>query len=96
MDVTINATLYAENCPFDYCKEAKIMEYDSDIQCAFNHAGRLCSGCRKNYSLAVGSSHCIYCPRNNNLALLFFVSSGFLLVLFVSILNLVVTQGMVS
>ena len=70
---------------------------NSDSQCAFNHAGRLCGGCKDGYSLAIGSSHCIYCPNNNNLALLiFFAAAGFLLVFLISIFNLTVTQGMIN
>ena len=64
-------------------------------QCDFNKAGRMCGGCKDNYSLAIGSSHCIHCPNNNNLALLiFFAAAGFLLVLFIGAMNLTVTVGM--
>ena len=73
------------------------MQVDSDSQCAFNRAGRLCGGCKDNYSLAIGSSHCMLCPNNNNLALLiFFAAAGFLLVFFISAFNLTVTQGMIN
>jgi predicted outer membrane repeat protein len=94
--------LYSTHCPFDYCnatgKGIDInLQDDSDSQCAFNRAGRLCGGCKANYSLAIGSSHCIHCPNNNNLALLiFFTAAGFLLVFFISALNLTVTQGMIN
>ena len=100
--VTINgeAIQYNTHCPFDYCniagKEINLQN-DSDSQCAFNRAGRLCGGCKENYSLAIGSSHCIHCPNNNNLALLiFFAAAGFLLVFFISAFNLTVTQGMIN
>ena len=97
MNITINDTVYSETCPFDYCKEVKKIDYNSDLQCAFNHAGRLCGSCKENYSLAIGSSHCIYCHSNNSLALLiFFAAAGFLLVLFIGILNLTVTDGMIN
>ena len=97
INITTNETFYSENCPFDYCKDVKTIEYIPDNQCAFNHAGRLCGSCKENYSLAIGSSHCIYCPSNNKLALLiFFAAVGFLLVLFISILNLTVTQGLIN
>ncbi len=97
MSIENNDTMYSENCPFDYCSEAKSMENDSDIQCAFNHAGRLCGSCKENYSLAIGSSHCISCSSSNNLALLiYFAAAGFFLVLFAGILNLTVTQGMIN
>ena len=68
---------------------------DDDHACDFNKAGRMCGGCKENYSLAVGSSHCIHCPNNNNLALLiFFAAAGFLLVFFIGALNLTVSVGM--
>ena len=95
-----DALLYSTHCPFDYCnttgKEINLQN-DSDSQCAFNRAGRLCGGCKENYSLAIGSSHCIHCPNNNNQALLiFFAAAGFLLVFFISAFNLTVTQGMIN
>ena len=68
---------------------------EDSAQCDFNKAGRMCGGCKDNYSLAIGSSHCIHCPDNNNLALLiFFAAAGLLLVIFVGALNLTVTVGM--
>ena len=98
MSVEKNYVIYSENCPFDYCSEKKSIENNnSDVQCTFNHAGRLCGSCRENYSLAIGSSHCIICSNSNNLALLiYFATAGFLLVLFVGVLNLTVTQGMID
>ena len=98
MSIENNDTSYSENCPFDYCSEAiKSMENNSDIQCAFNRAGRLCGSCKQNYSVAIGSSHCISCSSSNNLALLiYFAAAGFLLVLFVGVLNITVTQGMIN
>ena len=92
--------LYDTHCPFDYCNitgQLINLLNDSDNQCAFNRAGRLCGGCRENYSLAIGSSHCIQCPNNNNLALvIFFAATGFILVFFITALNLTVSQGMVN
>ena len=93
--------LYDTRCPFDYCsnKTGQLINLlnDSDTQCAFNRAGRLCGGCRENYSLAIGSSHCIQCPNNNNLAIvIFFAAEGFILVFFITALNLTVSQGMVN
>ena len=100
-NVDINFTTHlAQYCPFDYCITGeKLVNFqdDADAQCLFNHAGTLCGGCKENFSLAIGSSHCIYCPNNNNLALLiFFAAAGFLLVFFISALNLTVTQGMIN
>ena len=72
-------------------------ELSIDAQCDFNHSGRLCGGCKENYSLAIGSSHCIKCPNNNNVSLLIvFALLGILLVIFVASLDITVTQGMIN
>ena len=90
----------AQYCPFDYCKSSEKtvnLQSDSSAQCAFNRAGRLCGDCRDGYSLAIGSSHCIQCPNNDNLALLiFFAATGFLLMVIIGTFNLTVTQGMIN
>ena len=95
-----NKTTCNEFCPVDYCNITGAwvdIVSNPDTQCAFNRAGRLCGGCKENYSLAIGSSHCIQCPNNNNLALfLFFAPAGILLVLFITALNLTVTQNVIN
>ena len=92
--------VYGRECPSNYCKiDCKEINIRSEsyTQCTFNRAGRLCGGCKEGYSLAIGSSHCIHCPNNNNLALfIFFAAAGFLLVCFINVLNLTVTQGMIN
>ena len=93
------ALLFSTHCPFRYCKpEGKHINLsNADNQCTLNRAGILCSGCKANYSLAIGSSRCIRCPNNKNLALLiFFAVAGVLLVLVVAVLNLTVTQGKIN
>ena len=102
----VNATrerlMTSRECPLDYCYSTKAgvfidLENNPDAQCAFNHSGVLCGGCIADNSLAIGSSHCVYCPNNSNLALLlFFGAAGFLLVLFISLLNLTIIQGMIN
>ena len=94
-----NDLLFSTHCPFSYCEpDGKRINLSSpDAQCSSNRGGILCSGCQTNYSLAIGSSRCIYCPNNNNLALLiFFAVAGVLLVVIVAALNLTVTQGMIN
>lgn len=92
--------LYDAHCPFDYCNITGKwidLQNEADSQCSFNRGGTLCGSCNDNYSLAIGSSRCIHCQSNNNLSLvLFFALAGFLLVFFVSMLNLTVTQGTVN
>ena len=100
MNIEEGVIIYTKYCPFNYCNYAKKLielNYHPNVQCAFNRAGRLCGSCKKNYSLAIGSSHCIHCPSNNNLALLiFFAAAGFLLVFFISALNLTITPGKIN
>ena len=95
-----NKFSFSRHCPYEYCLRGEkelYLQNNPDGQCAFNHAGILCGGCKENYSLAIGSSHCIYCANNNNLALLiFFVAAGALMVIIVALLNLTVTQGMIN
>ena len=97
---TDSRVIYNQNCPLEFCTNSRLdvdLENDPDVQCAFNHAGRLCGGCKEGYSLAIGSSHCIHCPNNNNLALLiFFAAAGFLLVFFITALNLTFSIGLLN
>ena len=56
------------HCPLDYCTRTKILvnlntQNGADIQCLNNRNGKLCGGCKQNFSLSLGSSSCIVCPR---------------------------------
>ena len=100
INITDTGFIYTKYCPLHYCdpagKQIKLVN-EPFAQCTFNRAGRLCGGCKENYSLAIGSSHCIHCPNNNGLALLiFFAAAGFLLVFFISTLNITLTQGLLG
>ena len=92
--------LFACYCPLNYCKtDEKVIDLGTNpnAQCDFNHAGVLCGGCENNYSLAIGSSHCVKCSSNLPLFLfILFVVAGFLLVTFILLLNLTVTQGLIN
>ena len=100
INVEEDEIMYDEYCPLNYCKKGdKLIDLpkNSDNQCHFNRAGRLCGQCEKGYSLAIGSSNCILCQTNNKLALIiFFVTVGFLLVFFIGILNVTVTKGTIN
>ena len=94
-----SAVMFSTHCPYGYCKPmAKQINLNSpDSQCAINRVGILCGGCRKNYLLAIGSSHCINCPNNHYLALtIFFSVAGILFVLVIAGLNLTVTNGTIN
>ena len=100
MDVQENETIYGVYCPQNYCKKG-IKEIDIQkslsSQCDFTRAGRLCGKCNGSYSLAIGSSKCIHCQTNSNLAfIIFFVAAGFLLAFSITILNITVTQGTID
>ena len=94
------AVMYNKNCPPDFCNNRMVkvdLSGNTDSQCVFNRAGVLCGGCKEGYSLAIGSSHCIHCPNNNNLALLvFFAVAGLLLVVLIGVLNLTISVGMIN
>ena len=91
---------FPKYCPLSYCNTSlKTVELgnDPDAQCAFNHAGVLCGGCKENYSLAIDHeySRCIKCFSNCYMALIiFFTAAGLLLVIFIFSLNLTVSQGL--
>ena len=92
--------LLARYCPLNFCRtDEKVINLgtNSNSQCDFNHAGTLCGGCENNYSLAIGSSHCVRCSSNLPLLLfILFAIAGFLLALFILLLNLTVTQGLIN
>ena len=99
-DNTQGVVSFSTHCSFDYCKPSgkhiDLMR-NPNGQCTPHREGILCGRCTGNYSLAIGSSHCIHCPNNNNLALLiFFAGAGVLLVLVIAALNLTVTQGAIN
>ena len=92
--------IYNMFCPQHYCKvgEKTInIGDDPNEQCASNRTGILCGACKENFNLAIGSSRCIKCPNNHNLALLLaFAAAGVFLVFFILIANFTVTQGLVN
>ena len=88
-----------KRCPFDYCLTMLTgvdLRYP-DTQCAMNHAGILCGGCRKGFSLALGTNMCLSCSGYKYSGLLLsFVLAGILLVMFIKILNMTVSQGTIN
>ena len=88
------------NCPFDYCNVDSLNGVNltkPNTQCAMFHAGILCGKCAPGLSLVLGSNKCLPCSNDNYLALLiFFAAAGFLLVFFIKILNMTVSQGTIN
>ena len=87
-----------QSCPPDYCKtdDVNISLADLDVQCAFNHSGLLCGSCVQNHSRIFASSLCQKCSNMFILLLIAFTIAGFLLVAFLSILQLTVATGMIN
>ena len=64
-----------------------------------NDKDKFCHKCNKGYSTAIGSNECIdnkTCPNIHLLLLIFFVAVGILLVSFIKILNMTVSQGTIN
>ena len=104
MNQNNSKVILSTHCPHSVCSEKLSdlqinLENTSSInrQCAFNHAGRFCGDCMEGYSLAIGTSHCIKCSNNDDLALLiFFAAAGVLLVILLTSMNLTVTPGLIN
>ena len=95
------------NCPFDYCyPQTAPISIDfsavrgSDAQCNFNRAGILCGNCKTDFSLSLGSSHCLPCSRHWPLTLVAVILAtaiaGVFLVSMLLVLNLTVADGFIN
>ena len=82
-------------CPLDYCKDTS--EYinlsDPSAQCDFNRTGTVCGQCRENFSLALGSLHCIQCNNNYTALVLVFMIAGVALIAVIFLFQLTVSVG---
>ena len=95
-DNTTTGTIAASQyCPLNYCNsvDRDVSLTKSDTQCSYNHSGILCGACQPGLSLALGSERCLPCS-NKYLALLIpFTLAGPVLVGFIKLLDLSVSQG---
>ena len=82
-------------CPFDYCthKPVLITLDNMDIQCNHNHTGMLCGACRINYSIALGTLHCLPCSNHYLALILPFAVAGVALITVLLLLKLSVADG---
>ena len=70
---------------------------NSSTQCDFNRNGTLCGKCRKNFSLAFGSLHCIPCSNNYVASIVILISiAGIVLIAIVFLLRLTVAVGILN
>ena len=87
-------------CPFDYCKlkPANTKLNASDQQCNFNRSGTLCGACSTTYTLKLGASLCSKCNEWYQLPVLLvaFAIVGVLLVAFLTLCNLTVSEGTIN
>ena len=95
-DNTTTGTIAASQyCPLNYCNsvDCNVSLTKFDTQCRYNHSGILCGSCQPDLSLVLGSERCLPCP-NKYLALLIpFTLAGPVLVGFIKLLDLTVSQG---
>ena len=82
------------HCPYGYCKEEEttFSLTNQDEQCADNHSGVLCGGCKDDMSAMFGSTHCKPCDQHLWVLLLITIS-GVALVALLFLLNFTVSVG---
>ena len=90
-----NETVATSNCPYNYCnkEEINVTSEDPNSQCNFNHSGTLCGGCQPGLSLALGTNQCLHCPNTHLALLLPFSMTGAVLVCFIKVIDLTISQG---
>ena len=89
---------FKDSCPFDYCKPyaINVSENNQDEQCNFNRTGILCGACPEGLSVVLGSSKCHPCSNLYLLLLIPFALGGLLLVIFLIVCNLTVSEGTIN
>ena len=82
-------------CPLDYCKDnsTNLSLSNPSAQCDFNRTGTLCGQCQKNFSLALGSLHCIPSDNNHAALIVLFALAGVALILIIYLFRLTVSVG---
>lgn len=101
---TYTGFIWHPKCPPSYCKQAD--ENDpiwlnfstnfSDSQCLEYHTGLLCTTCKENYSLTLGTVHCKLCKDYNLSLLLFFAAAGVALIAILLMLHVTVAAGTIN
>ena len=95
---TCQGVVVHPHCPYDYCifKNLNISVNSTDEQCAFNRTGILCGECPCGLSLVLGSSKCLHCSNFYLLLMIVFALAGLILVVFLIVCNLTVSEGMIN
>ena len=94
------------NCPFDYCIPPTNYSIDLstsnglDTQCAFHRSGLLCGSCKPGWSLSIGSSGCIKCPKSWPglvvAIIVYIIFFGVIMVAVIVVLDLTVAKGTIN
>ena len=86
------------HCPFHYClPHSSHLNFSTpNSQCQFNRSGVLCGHCQQGLSTVFSSSQCEECSNIYILLNIPIAVSGFVIVMFLFILNLTVTDGTVN
>ena len=85
-----------DDCPYDYCNDAKNVSLDSDLHCSFNHCGVMCGQCCAGLSMKFGSSQCGECSNYYFLLLIPFALMGVIVVFFLIAINFTVANGTIN
>ena len=94
-----NETLILQKspCPLDYCTSnllnVTLRDPSLTVQCDFNRTGIVCGQCQKDFSLALGSLHCIPCSSIHIALIVPFALTGVGLVAIIFLLQLTVSVG---
>ena len=95
---TFRGLILHSHCPFDYCVDTQVnISFDDlDAQCNYNHSGILCGSCKDNFSIALGTLHCLPCTNSYLALLLPFILAGISLVAVLLLLQISVANGTVN
>ena len=87
--------LHKYPCPLDYCttNPLNVTLSNPSVQCDVNRIGKLCGQCQTNFSLALGSLHCIPCDNTRISLIVPFALTGTALVALIFLLRLTVSVG---
>ena len=90
--------LHQGGCPFDYCMNTAVnVTLDNpNIQCDHNRSGILCGACKENFSLALGSLHCLPCSDAYLALIIPFALAGIALVVILFLLRLTIAAGTIN
>ena len=93
-----SGVIFHSYCQYGHCLDQSVVldAGDPDVQCTRNRTGLLCGRCKDGYSLTLGSGSCSKCSNYFLFLLVPFAISGLVLVAFLFLLNLTVTEGSIN